>query len=61
MGILALIFGILGGLSVVMGIITGAGVVPLIGAEFTVLFWLVLSGVLLLSSIAALLSRSPYE
>lgn len=61
MGILALIFGILGGLCGVMGIITAAGVVPTLGAEFTVMFWLVLAGILLVACIAFLLSRSSYE
>jgi len=61
MGILALIFGILGGLCGVMGIITAAGVVPTLGAEFTVMFWLVLAGILLVACIAFLPSRSSYE
>ena len=61
MGILALIFGILGGLCGVMGIITAAGVVPTLGAEFTVMFWLVLAGILLVACVASLLSRSSYE
>lgn len=61
MGILALILGILGGLCGVMGIITAAGVVPTLGAEFTVMFWLVLAGILLVACIASLLSRSSYE
>jgi len=61
MGILALVLGIIGGLCAVMGIITAAGVVPLVGAEFTWLFWMVLAGVLLLATIASLLGRSPYE
>ena len=61
MGILALILGILGGLCGVMGIITAAGVVPTLGAEFTVMFWLVLAGILLVACIASLLGRSSYE
>ncbi|MBA7697955.1 hypothetical protein ES703_106627 [subsurface metagenome] len=61
MGILALILGILGGLCGVMGIITAAGVVPTLGAEFTVMFWLVLAGILLVACVASLLSRSSYE
>ena len=61
MGILALIFGILGGLCAVMGIITAAGVVLLLGVEFTSMFWMVLSVILLLSCIAFAVSRGSYE
>ena len=60
MTIAAWVFSILGGLGVVMGIITAAEVVPLLGAEFTAMFWLALSAVLLLVSIAAILARG-YE
>ena len=60
MGILAWVFGTLGGLCAVMGIITAAEVIPLLGAEFTAMFWLALSAVLLLASIAAILARG-YE
>ena len=62
MAIAAWIFGIIGGLCAVMGIITAAEVeIPLLGAEFTAMFWLALSAVLLLACIAAAVSRSPYE
>ncbi len=61
MGILALILGLIGGLCAVMGIITAAGVVPSLGAEFTVMFLLVLAGILLVACVASLLSRSSYE
>lgn len=61
MGMLAWIFGTIGGLCAVMGIITAAGIVPLLGAEFTVMFWLVLGAVLLLASIAFAVGRSGYE
>ena len=61
MGILALIFGILGGLCAVMGIITAAGVVLLLGVEFTSMFWMVLSVILLLICIAFAVSRGGYE
>jgi hypothetical protein len=62
MGILALIFGIIGGLCMVMGIVTAVGVVPLIGAELTWFFWFALSGVLLLICIAFAMSRGAgYE
>jgi len=61
MGILALIFGILGGLCAVMGIITAAGVVLLLGVEFTSMFWMVLSVILLLICIAFAVSHSGYE
>ena len=61
MGMLAWIFGGLGGLCAVMGIITAAGVVLLLGAEFTSMFWMVLSVILLLSCIAFAVSRGGYE
>ena len=41
MGILALIVGIIAGSCTVMGIITAIGVLPPLGAELTVMFWLV--------------------
>ena len=62
MGMLAWIFGIIGGLCLVMGVITAAEVVPVLGAEFTVMFWMVLSAVLLLISIAFAVGRGgSYE
>ena len=61
MGILALVSGLLGGLCAVMGIITATAVVPEL-AELTWMFWMVLSGILLLASIAFTLGRSSgYE
>ncbi len=61
MAILAWVFGILGGLSAVMGIITATGIILLLGAEFTVMFWLVLSAILLLACIAFAIGRAEYE
>ena len=61
MGILAWVFGSLGGLCAVMGIITAAEVFTLLGAEFTAMFWLALGAVLLLACIAFALSRTGYE
>ena len=61
MGIVAWVFGILGGLCAVMGIVTAVEVIPLLGAEFTTMFWLALSAVLLLGCIAATVSRGEYE
>ena len=61
MGISAWVSGILGGLCAVMGISTAAGVVPLLGAEFTWMFWLVVSAILLLASIAFAVGRAGYE
>lgn len=62
MAILAWILASLGGLSAVMGIITAAGVIPLLGAEFTTMFWMALSAVLLLACIAAAVgTNSSYE
>jgi hypothetical protein len=47
-----LIFGILGGICAVLGGLTAGGVMSLLGAELTWMFWLILAGVLLLVSIA---------
>ncbi len=62
MGITAAILGGIGGLSAVMGIITALGVVDpsMLSSELTWSFWLSLSAILLLSSIALALGRS-YE
>ena len=61
MGMSALIFGILGGLCAVMGIITATAVI-LEFAELSWLFWMVLSGILLLASIAFTVGRGEgYE
>ncbi len=57
MGMLALVAGILGGLCAVMGVITATALVPEF-AGLSWLFWMVLSGILLLASIALTLSRS---
>ena len=61
MGMLAWVFGIIGGLCAVMGIITAAKVIPLLGAEFTAMFWIALGAVVLLVSIAFAVGRSGYE
>lgn len=61
MGMLAWIFGVLGGLCTVMGIITAADVVPLLGTELTVMFWLVLAVILFLVCIAFAIGRSVSE
>jgi len=60
MGLLAWIFGILGGLCAVMGIITAVAVIPELAA-LTWMFWLVLSAILLLGCIAFALGRGGYE
>ncbi len=61
MGIVAWVFGILGGLSAVIGILRASEAIPLLGAEFTAMFWLTLGVVLLLGCIAASISRGTYE
>ena len=60
MGILAWIFGILGGLCAVTGIITAVAIIPEVAA-LSWMFWLVLSAILLLVCIAFVLGRSGYE
>ncbi|MDI6815339.1 MAG: hypothetical protein QMC90_04590 [Dehalococcoidales bacterium] len=61
MGLLAWIFGALGGLCTVVGIITAAKVIPALGSEFTWVFWFGLAGVLLLACIACAIGRGAYE
>jgi len=61
MGLLAWIFGALGGLCAVMGVITAAEVVPLLGSAFTSMFWMVLSAILLLICIAFAVGRGSSE
>jgi len=56
MEILAWIFGAIGGLCMVMGIITALAVIPEVAA-LTWMFWLVLSAILLLASIAFAVGR----
>ena len=60
MGLLAWIFGSLGGLCAVMGIITAVKVIPEVAA-LTWMFWLVLSAILFLVCIAFALGRGGYE
>jgi len=57
MGATALIFGLVGGLCAVMGIVTVAGVFPQIGAAYTWFFWFGVSVILLLICIAFALGR----
>jgi len=59
--VLAGILAILGGLCGVMGIVTATGVVPLLGAELTWLFWFGLAGVSFLACIAAAIASGGYE
>ena len=60
MGVTAAIIGAIGGLCAVMGIVTAAGIVPLLMSQFTWMFWFVLAAILLLGSIALALGRG-YE
>ncbi|MBA7703954.1 hypothetical protein ES703_112751 [subsurface metagenome] len=60
MGMAALICGILGGLCAVMGIITATEVIPEF-AGLTWMFWMVLSGILFLASIASAVGRGGGE
>ena len=61
MRIAAIVFGALGGAAAVIGGLTVGGAIPLMAAELTWTFWFVLSGVLLLSSIAFAVSRGRGE
>ena len=60
MGILAWVFGILGGLCAVMGIITALEVISEVAA-LTWTFWLMLSAILLLVCIAFVNTSGGYE
>ncbi len=60
MGILACILGGLGGACAIVGILTAVAVIPEV-MELTWTFWLVLSAILLLGSIASALGRGGYE
>ena len=60
MGILAWVFGILGGLSAVMGIITALEVIPAVVA-LTWEFWFMLGALLLLTCIIFTVSSGSYE
>ena len=57
MGLLALIFGFIGGLCAVVGITTAVKIVPQFGTELTWMFWLVVSVIMLLISIALAVGR----
>ena len=57
MGAIAAILGGIGGLCAVMGIVIAAEVVVPLGAQFTWMFWFVLSAILLLASIAFAVGR----
>jgi len=61
MGMLAWIFGFLGGLCMLMGIVTVLEVIPPDITQFTGMFWMVLSAVLLLISIAFAVGRGAGE
>jgi len=61
MGALAWTFGAIGGLCMVMGIITAFAVIPVLVPALTWMFWFVLSALLLLASIAFAIGRGEYE
>jgi hypothetical protein len=54
---MAWITGVLGGLCMVMGVVTALGAIKLVGFELTYLFWFALSGILFLASIVFTLAR----
>jgi len=57
MGVLALILAIIGGLCIIMSIITVAEVIPLIFVGFTGIYWLGLAGILFVAAITCLVAR----
>ena len=57
MGIIASILGGIGGLCAAIGIATALEVMPDLGAQFTWMFWFVLSAILLLGTIAIAVAR----
>ncbi len=60
MGLLAWTFGIIGGLCIVIGVITAVALIPQV-AGLTWMFWFALSGILFLVCIAFAVGRSGYE
>ncbi len=52
MGTMAAIFGAIGGMCAIMGIVTALELIPLIAPEFSWTFWFMLSAILFLASIA---------
>jgi hypothetical protein len=52
MGMLSMVFGVIGGVCAILGIVTVFDVLPPLGAELTWTFWFALSAILLLISIA---------
>ncbi len=61
MGVLALMLGILGGLCLIVGVLTAAEVLSLVTVAFTGIFWLGLAGVLFVAAITSLVARSGNE
>ena len=57
MGTAALIFGLIGGLCAIMGVVTVVGVMPPLGDAYTWHFWFGISVILLLMCIAFALGR----
>jgi len=60
MALLAWMFGILGGLCAVVGILTAVAVIPEVAA-LTWMFWLMVSAILLLACIAFAIASGSYE
>ena len=62
MGTIAAVLGGIGGLCAVLGIVVATEAVEIpLGEQFTWMFWLVLSAILLLGSIAFSVGRGGYE
>ena len=61
MGVLALVLGILGGLCVIMSVITAVQVIPIYFIGFTDIYWLGLAGILFIATIACLVARGAQE
>ena len=64
MAIAAWVFGVLGGISAVVGIVTATEAVTFLAdlpEQFNALFWVALGAVLLLGCIACAMSRREYE
>lgn len=59
--VIALIIGALGGVCVIMGILTTINVVPLISDGFTGIFWLVLGAVIFLALMAGMVVVASKE
>ena len=61
MGAFALILGLVATLCAIVGVVTALEVFPLLGPQLTTMFWLVLSAILFLATIALTTSSRSHD